>query len=138
MSGSDVEGSEERSPLVPAPHPSPSKTRPGSPSAQRDAAGCSFGAVAGGALALGALAVLAFDAPPLAAAAAGGSGAVSWVTVMLYTLPMALVAGLGGLPFFFVERLSEAHEGIANAAAAGNPPPLTFTRSPPAPQPPSS
>jgi len=41
-----------------------------------------------------------------------------WV-VFFHTLPMALAAGLGVLPFLFVKRVSERWIGISNAAAAG-------------------
>jgi zinc transporter ZupT len=44
---------------------------------------------------------------------------VTWVTVALYTFPMALASGLGGIPFFFTTELSQRSEGIANAIAAG-------------------
>lgn len=46
-------------------------------------------------------------------------GTVTWVTVALYAIPMALASGLGGVPFFFTDGLSRRSEGIANAIAAG-------------------
>lgn len=68
---------------------------------------------------LGVLAVLVFDSPALLWMGAAGDGSVTWVTVALYTLPMALTAGLGGLPFFFVKDVSASFEGAANAMASG-------------------
>ena len=44
---------------------------------------------------------------------------MTWVTVALYAIPMALASGLGGVPFFFTDGLSRRSEGIANAVAAG-------------------
>lgn len=42
---------------------------------------------------------------------------VTWQTVFMFTLPMALVSGLGGVPFFFVGKLDGKAAGIANSLA---------------------
>ena len=44
---------------------------------------------------------------------------MTWVTVALYTLPMSLAAGLGGLPFFFVKDLSSRSEVVTHVQVPG-------------------
>ena len=44
---------------------------------------------------------------------------VTWQDVLLWSLPMALVSGLGGVPFFFIGKLDGKEAGYANSLACG-------------------
>ena len=42
-----------------------------------------------------------------------------WIMVVILTLISSLAAGLGGVPFFFVEKLSPFYISLSNAIASG-------------------